>query len=573
MQLSKFDIAMVSAILMLGISSASWAETAGPNSTTPPASATPPAITAPTGTPTVAEPQPATDSPILGVMYMAADGRWDAKYRHHINSSYQAQPDYRPRQVITDWTKLLKPEAVRQLSDDQKRLLLSDPYRLVASRYASQILVPQQLLLIYLKNGHPTSGMFLSVKTSTFELISPPEGVKHADVADCLIRECLKRPDPNVITQVSIVPNDKEYYHSPDAAHLDPEAPETRLASPSVGASQNYRPCRICFTIYDNSNTAAATAADNASIAAQTAPATAQLDCAKSGLPTLTANALANPAEQAQEIVANNESEITPPPVEDNDDQIETELMLYGRTITQEHINELSNEMWAIIDQRHAPVEFCVVECRQPIAPFTVLGPNRTSIFVPRPLLRELRNEHELAALVASQLFRQVLGLPQTLAEIPATDAPSTEIELLDGLFSLNRHNLNVQNLESALMSLENKADQEGLVTCYLLGFEPKSYTSCMTKVQNYVANYCLPMGAQAANFTAIPQRGTKHITLITERLDELQQIVDKFEAQNEKHLAAYMFDNARDVIDNFDNVKGFVQAYEKLQAALPAQP
>lgn len=177
-------------------------------------------------------------TPRLGVLTVDSSGLWDPDSQAYWQAPASSG-------AISDAKQLLRPEVVSRLSFDQRKTLLSNPSRLLASDRAPEILNVDRLLLLEPAVDERVLGHYNDLKSGLQKRLlskadqSADEGRKE------LVEQSLNPYGPN---SVPVFANpDSKLYHQLDSEHVSTTIRREDYPSFYLAEAKGYRPCAICF--------------------------------------------------------------------------------------------------------------------------------------------------------------------------------------------------------------------------------------------------------------------------------------------------------------------------------------
>lgn len=170
-----------------------------------------------------------------GVLWVDAEGHWDSLQ----------QGDVPVPGGIGDFRQLLRPEAIKKLSFEQRNQLLREPQRLLSSSHARDIFAVPRVLLLEPDREGRVGGLYVDLEQGVQQrLVAEPD--KRDEEARKQLVEWASQPfGPR---SVAVVANqDSQLYHTPEATHTAQDAPRKPFESNYLAEREGFRPCPVCF--------------------------------------------------------------------------------------------------------------------------------------------------------------------------------------------------------------------------------------------------------------------------------------------------------------------------------------
>lgn len=180
-------------------------------------------------TPTWAEP------PRVGILFVDSQGHWDS-----LNST-----DSTVEGGVSDPKLLLRGEAIKRLSFEQRQDLLHEPERLLAcSRVREIFTTPRVLLFLPEKDGRSLAAYYDLEGHVREMLVADPEQ-SAADARQQLVRLAQKEYGPH--SQPVLANTVSHRYHLRHASHINTDGTLLEMPSSYLAEAQGYQACDICF--------------------------------------------------------------------------------------------------------------------------------------------------------------------------------------------------------------------------------------------------------------------------------------------------------------------------------------
>lgn len=176
---------------------------------------------------------PAAPSPLLGVLVVDSNRRWDPDTQAHFGASK------------TDLKTLLKPQVVSKLSFEQRKALLRDPARLLASSRAQEILAVDRVLVLEPSLEDRVLATFVDLRTNQTKRLISPKNMNGEEAREALMAMAGDEAGPNA-APVAANPESR-LYHRVGAAHTNPRASLESYPSLVAAEAKGFQPCHICF--------------------------------------------------------------------------------------------------------------------------------------------------------------------------------------------------------------------------------------------------------------------------------------------------------------------------------------
>lgn len=170
----------------------------------------------------------------VGVLFLDGEGRWRADQQGRARL---------PEGAWVGWEAVLRPEAVRTLSFEQRLALMSNPERLLASDHARRILAVERVLVLHPAVAGRVEAELVDVGGSTVRtLVSSQDGEEgRAELLAQAAGDLAER-------RLAVVGNaGSRLYHAPEAAHFPPRVEKVPYADVSMARAAGYEPCAVCF--------------------------------------------------------------------------------------------------------------------------------------------------------------------------------------------------------------------------------------------------------------------------------------------------------------------------------------
>lgn len=179
-------------------------------------------------------PLPAFADPGVGVLFLDDAGRWRAD---------QGGRAKLPPGGFVGWEGLLRPEAVKKLSYQQRLDLLSSPERLLASDRAREIFTVDRVLVLHPAREGRVEAEVVDLVADT---VRPMASTKDAE--EGRLELLAVAGGTTAEAKLAVTGNPESHlYHLVDAPHLSPRAEVVAFDDVPTAAAQGYEACTICF--------------------------------------------------------------------------------------------------------------------------------------------------------------------------------------------------------------------------------------------------------------------------------------------------------------------------------------
>jgi hypothetical protein len=189
----------------------------------------------------LAQPVPPTGPPpvkALGVLTIDASGHWDTD-----SQAYWQAPQ--GSGAISDPKILLRSEVVSRLSYEQRKTLLNQPSRLLASDRAREIFAVDRVLLLEPAVDDRVVAHYQDLQTGWNKRLLSKANQTADDGRKELVDTASNPYGPN---SVAVFANpDSRLYHQMDSEHVSTTIRREDYPSLYLAESKGYRPCAICF--------------------------------------------------------------------------------------------------------------------------------------------------------------------------------------------------------------------------------------------------------------------------------------------------------------------------------------
>lgn len=178
--------------------------------------------------------QPGRAQPV-GLILVDSQGHWDP-----LN-----QAETQVAGAVGDPKQLLRTEAVKRLSFQQRQDLLHEPERILSSRRAAGLFTTPRLLVMEPeREGRVLASYFDLQHRSRVRLVSDPE-LALPEAREQLVKLAQTEYGPY---SVPVLANAQSHrYHLRQARHISPDAILQDLPSSYLAREQGFLPCDICF--------------------------------------------------------------------------------------------------------------------------------------------------------------------------------------------------------------------------------------------------------------------------------------------------------------------------------------
>ncbi len=176
---------------------------------------------------------PSSPPPLLGVLVVDSNRRWDPDTQAHFGASK------------TDLKMLLEPQVVSRLSFEQRKALLREPARLLASSRAQEILAVDRVLVLEPSLEERVLATFVDLKNAQTKRLISPKDMNGEQAREALMAMAGDDGGPSA-APVAANP-ESHLYHRVGAAHTNPRASMESYPSLVAAEAKGFQPCHICF--------------------------------------------------------------------------------------------------------------------------------------------------------------------------------------------------------------------------------------------------------------------------------------------------------------------------------------